>query len=46
MKNFKWQSIIEKVSHTITCVFGSLRTLGPHGAVAVDTGQKGLINYS
>ena len=46
MKNCKWQSTIEKASHIATCVFGSLKTSGPHGAVVVDTGQRGQINYS
>ena len=46
MKNFRWQSIIEKALDTITYVFGSLKTLGLYGVVAVNTGQKGLISFS
>ena len=45
MKNCKWQSTIEEASHTITCAFGSSKTSGPYGAVIVDTGQRGQINY-
>ena len=46
MKNFRWQSIIEKALDIITCVFGSLKTLGLHGVVAVNIGQKGLTSFS
>ena len=46
MKNCKWQSTIEKASHTVIRVSGSLKTLVPYGAAVVDTEQRGPTNYS